>query len=144
MSVWSLIRLSSAAQRARSNPMTILLVCGSEHSSPWRLCDRGNCRRSIRGIWNPNISCRAKNFQMIDFGLPVKTSFLWSHLLNGLCGRPVQKVDCSEDHFRPKVFWNISMLQHRLSHLNDCTVPALNNTVLLRGVRCGKLILNAM
>jgi hypothetical protein len=46
------------------------------------------------------------------------------------------------DGFSPKVIGRLKFIQHCSCHLNKCPVLPLNNTILLRGIGCGELVLD--
>ena len=47
----------------------------------------------------------------------------------------VDDMACSINSFRPELSWCLVFIEHRPSHLNECSVLALHDAVLLRCVR---------
>ena len=47
----------------------------------------------------------------------------------------VDDMACSINSFRLELSWSLVFIKHRPSHLNECSVLALHDAILLRGVR---------
>ena len=50
---------------------------------------------------------------------------------------------CSINGFRPELPWSLVLIKHRLSHLNECSVLALHDAILLRCLWSGELMSDA-
>ena len=47
----------------------------------------------------------------------------------------VDDMACSINGFRPELPWSLVFIKHRPSHLNECSVLAFHDAILLRRVR---------
>ena len=50
---------------------------------------------------------------------------------------------CSINGFRPKLSWSLVFIEHRLCHLNECSVLAFHDAILLWPVRSWELMSDA-
>src|SRR3954465_2284178 len=78
-----------------------------------------------------------------------EVAYIWLLASEELIGCFVQKlmdintvddVACSINSFRPELSWCFVFVQHRPSHLNEVSVLALYDAILLRCVRSRKLM----
>ena len=47
----------------------------------------------------------------------------------------VDDMACSINAFRPELSWSLVFIKHRPSHLNECSVLAFHDAILLQRVR---------
>ena len=55
----------------------------------------------------------------------------------------VDDMACSINSFRLELSWCLVFIEHRPSHLNECSVLALHDAILLRSVRSEELMSDA-
>jgi hypothetical protein len=55
---------------------------------------------------------------------------------------PVRVMNRGRDGFSPKVLGRLKFIQHRSYHLNETLVTSFNNTILLKVIRSGELVLD--
>ena len=55
----------------------------------------------------------------------------------------VDDMACSINSFRPELSWCLVFIEHRPSHLNECSFLALHDAILLRCVRSRELMSDA-
>ena len=92
-------------------------------------------------ISNPIFS--TEDFEITHIGLFVSEEFISSFLEEFVKIYPIDDVARSINNFRPELSWCLVFIEHRPSHLNECSVLALHDAILLRSVWSRKLMSDA-
>src|SRR3990170_4069920 len=82
--------------------------------------------------------------EVLEVGLVTGEYFIWSLVQAFAEIEPIGCMTSGVDGFGPKVVRRLELRHHGPCHIHQCPVLPLRYTILLRGVRCGILMLNPL
>ena len=91
-------------------------------------------------MWILDPAPGTKDFEITHIGFIVSEEFIRSLLEEFVKIYPVDDVASSINGFRPEHSWTLVLIKHRACHLNEGSVLALNDAILLRCVWSRELI----
>ena len=94
-------------------------------------------------MWILDPAPSTKDFEVTDVWLLTSQKFIRCLLEELVKISSVDDVACSINSFRPEFSWSLVLIEHRLCHLNECSVLALHDAILLRCVRSKELMCDA-
>ena len=91
-----------------------------------------------------NETLTTKHPEVLEVGL-VAGEYLIRSLVQAFAEiEPIGCMTCGVDGFGPKVVWRLELHHHGPCRIHQCPVLPLRYTILLRGVRCGILMLDPL
>jgi hypothetical protein len=88
-----------------------------------------------------NEALASKHMKVAHLGWSTETQLIRSFLHEGSKKDAIRNMTRGVDHFGPIPPRSPMLIEHRPGHLNQGMILALNNTILLRATKQGKLVL---
>ena len=88
-------------------------------------------------MWILDPAPSTKYPEVTDIWLLTNEEFIGCFLQKLVKINTVDDMACSINSFRLELSWSLVSIEHRPSHLNECSVLALYDAILLRCVRSG-------
>ena len=86
-------------------------------------------------MWILDLAPGTKDFEIANVWLPTSQEFIGCFLQKLVKIDTVDDMACSINSFRLEFSWCLVFIEHRPSHLNECSVLAFHDAILLRRVR---------
>ena len=86
-------------------------------------------------MWILDTAPSTKYSEVTDIWLLTSEEFIGCFLQKLVKINTVDYVARSINEFRPELPWSLVLIEHRPGHLNECSVLAFHNAILLRRVR---------
>ena len=86
-------------------------------------------------MWILDPAPSTKYSEVTDIWLLTSEEFIGCFLQKLVKINTVDDMACSINGFRPELPWSLVLIKHRPSHLNECSVLAFHDAILLRRVR---------
>src|SRR4051812_35401356 len=91
-------------------------------------------------MWILDPASSTKYSEVTDIWLLTSEEFIGCLLQKLVKINTVDDVACSINGFRPELSWSLVFIEHRSSHLNECSILALHDAILLMCVRSRELM----
>ena len=81
--------------------------------------------------WILDLAPSTKYSEVTDIWLLTSKEFIGCLLQKLVKINMVDDMACSINSFRPELPWSLVFIEHRLSHLNECSVLVFHDAILL-------------